>query len=62
MESVIKWQTGEPRKEGKYIVSLFDRRVMIDELYSYEYVKGSSSTIEYAWRCNFLMLSSLGAN
>lgn len=51
--SKIKWHTGEPKKEGKYVVSLLGGRVMVDELYSYEYIKGSSSIIEFAWRCNF---------
>lgn len=53
MESTIKWKTGVPEEEGKYVVSLLGGRVMVDELYSYEYIKGSSSTIEVAWRCNF---------
>ena len=53
MERIIKWQTGKPKEEGKYVVSLLGGRVMVDELYSYEYIKGSSSTIEFAWRCNF---------
>lgn len=52
MESVIKWQTGKPRKEGKYIVSLLDGKVMVDELYSYDYIKGPYFTKEFAWRCN----------
>ena len=35
MESVIKWQTGEPTKEGWYIVSIKDRgsRVYINTDY-----------------------------
>ena len=31
MESVIKWQTGEPKEEGEYLVSLEDGSVCRDE-------------------------------
>lgn len=53
MESVIKWQTGEPKKEGKYIITLLGGKVIVDELYAYECIKGSRSTIELAWRNSF---------
>lgn len=52
-ESLIRWQTREPTKEGKYIVTLLGGAVTVDELYSYEYIKGSRTTIKYAWRRNF---------
>ena len=31
MESVIKWQTGEPHEDGEYLVSLEDGSVCRDE-------------------------------
>ena len=31
MESVIKWQTGEPKENGEYLVSLKDGSVCRDE-------------------------------
>ena len=53
MESVIKWQTGKPTKEGKYIITLIEGTVRIDELYPYVHVENSQKTIKYAWRHNF---------
>lgn len=52
-ESSFVWQTGKPNKEGKYIVSLAGGIVTFDELYGYEYIKGSEVRIEYTWRHNF---------
>ena len=34
MESVIKWQTGEPKEDGEYLVSTVDGDVCRDELRS----------------------------
>ena len=30
MESVIKWQTGEPKKEGEYLVVVFGTKIEVD--------------------------------
>ena len=53
MESSFVWQTGEPKKEGNYIVSLSGGVVAFDELYGYECIKDSEVHIEYTWRHNF---------
>ena len=31
MESVIKWQTGEPKEEGEYLVTLFNGEITFNE-------------------------------
>jgi hypothetical protein len=35
MESKIKWQTGEPKENGRYIVTNVEGKVDIDYYYSY---------------------------
>lgn len=53
MESTIRWQKGNPTKAGKYIITLIEGTVRVDELYPYEYVEGSQKTIKYAWKHSF---------
>ena len=36
MESTIKWQTGEPKEEGKYLVSLLSGKVAVAEYFQYK--------------------------
>ena len=36
MESKIKWQTGEPKEEGKYLVSLLSGKVAVAEFFHYK--------------------------
>lgn len=36
MESVIKWQTGEPKERGEYLVTLLSGNVRLAEFYKYE--------------------------
>lgn len=31
MESIIKWQTGEPKERGYYLVTLTNNKVELDE-------------------------------
>ena len=36
MESVIKWQTGEPKESGEYLVTLICGKVRVAEFYKYK--------------------------
>lgn len=37
MESVIKWQTGEPKENGRYVVTNIEGKVDIDYYYTYRH-------------------------
>lgn len=36
MESKIKWQTGEPKERGEYLVTLLSGKVKVAEFYKYK--------------------------
>lgn len=36
MESAIKWQEGEPKERGEYLVSLLSGKVKVAEFYKYK--------------------------
>ena len=35
MKSVIKWQTGEPKEGGEYLITTYNGKVRVDEFYHY---------------------------
>ena len=47
MESVIKWQTGEPKKAGPYIVTLENGLVFCDDYNCYMTLDGK---VKLDWR------------
>ena len=54
MESVIKWQTGEPKEEGEYLVVIHGKRIKVDRLYAYDEIKDGYIEKAYVWRDNWL--------
>ena len=36
MERIIKWQTGEPKERGEYLVTLLSGKVKVAEFYKYK--------------------------
>ena len=52
MESVIKWQTGEPKEEGEYLVTTLDGIVDYDVVYINSKGKMSFGNFDnvLAWR------------
>lgn len=48
--SVIKWQTGEPKEEGDYLVVVHSKRVEFDRLYAYGDVKNGRIEKAYFWK------------
>lgn len=45
-ESVIKWQTGQPKEEGEYLVTLFNGEITFNE---YCCITNSDEEEEFFW-------------
>ena len=48
-ESVIKWQTGEPKEEGKYLVDVLGKTVEVDYLFKWEDIENGHVMTRFAW-------------
>lgn len=62
MESIIKWQTGKPKEEGEYLVTIVDGRITIDRwLMPFPCNWQNTNTIH---QCGIITMkkSSLGVN
>ena len=47
--SVVKWQNGEPKEEGEYLVVVHGKRVQEDQVYTYDEIKNGSVKKVYVW-------------
>ena len=53
MESIIKWQTGEPTEEGYYLVVIHGPCVELDKLYSYDRIENEHTSKVFTWTKHF---------
>lgn len=50
----IKWQTGEPKKEGEYLVVVFGTKIEVDYLFAWDDVKDGRIIKRFSWKENLL--------